>query len=61
MEVEVEDDLSPESGSESMEIDEPAPQGVQRGPANISGVLLPDTMAKFNVRLLLVCVCVCVL
>ena len=50
MDVGIEDDLSPESGSDGMEIDDPPPGGPQGVSANISGALLPDTMSKFHVR-----------
>jgi paired amphipathic helix protein Sin3a len=49
VEVGVEDDLSPESGSDPMDVDDAPNDGVHRSStANISGNLFPDTMAKFH-------------
>ena len=50
VEVGVEDDLSPESGSDAMEVDDHPNEASHRSTAtNITGALLPDTMAKFHV------------
>ena len=58
----MEDDLSPESGSDAMEVDDTPSGGSGQGnTVNISGVLLPDTMSKFHVRCFLEkCPVVCI-
>ena len=51
VDVGLEDDLSPESGSDGMEIDDPPPVsgGAQGNTNNISGALLPDILTQFHV------------
>ena len=50
----MEDDLSPESGSDAaMETDDPPTAGAQgNGGTNIRGGVIPDAMPKFNVRII---------